>query len=51
MSTVRVIFYSESRVLGMSWSQIMSKRGLADKKTYLGENIFLTIKDIEYVVK
>ncbi len=33
------VFYSESRVCGMSWSQIVSERGLADKK-YLWRKYF-----------
>ncbi len=36
-------FYSESRVCGMLWSQIVSDRGLADKKIS-SEKIFLTSK-------
>ncbi len=34
-------FCSESLVCGMSWSQIVSDRGLADKKIYLRRKYFL----------
>ncbi len=37
-------FHSESRVCGMLWSPIVSDRGLADKKIYLGKEYFLTHK-------
>ncbi len=37
-------FYSESRVCGMSWSQIVSDRGLADKNIYIWRKYFLMHK-------
>ncbi len=36
---IEKFFHSESRVFGMSWSPIVSDRGLADKKISL-EKIF-----------
>ncbi len=44
-------FYSESRVCDISWSQIVSEHGLADKKIYLRRKyFFLHLKDILYIV-
>ncbi len=40
----RVIFYSESHVCGVLWSQIVSEHGLAHKKNSFKEYIFLTFK-------
>ncbi len=37
-------FYSESRVCGMLWSQIVTERELADEKYICEENIFLMHK-------
>ncbi len=39
-------FYSESRVCGMLWSQIVSDRGLADKKIYLRRKYFFDAQKI-----
>ncbi len=39
-------FYSESRVCGMLWSQVVSDRGLADKKIYLQGKYFFDAQKI-----
>ncbi len=44
VNDTEILFNSESCVCGMSWSQIVSERGIADKKYIFGENIFLTHK-------